>query len=53
MVTHHGRALLVFAITWAATSAALWLLAVALANALSTVVGFAAMRRWIFRRDAK
>jgi putative flippase GtrA len=66
VVTHHGQALLVFAITWAATSAALWLLAalepeagaagqtavVAVANALSTVVRFVAMRSWIFRRDA-
>jgi putative flippase GtrA len=66
VVTHHGQALLVFAITWSATSAALWLLAalepeagaagqtavVAVANALSTVVRFVAMRSWIFRRDA-
>lgn len=65
VVTHHGQALLVFAITWAATSAALWLLAalepeagaagqtavVAVANALSTVVRFVAMRSWIFKRE--
>lgn len=65
VVTHHGQALLIFGITWAATSAALWLMAVvapgtgaagqtvvvAIANALSTVVRFVAMRGWIFRRN--
>lgn len=65
VVTHHGQALLIFAITWGATSAALWLLAVvapgtgaagqtavvAVANALSTVARFVAMRSWIFRRN--
>ncbi|HET7397162.1 MAG TPA: GtrA family protein [Intrasporangium sp.] len=62
LVVHHGQALLVFAITWLVTTAALAALArlapgagvatqttvVALANALSTVARFVAMRRWIF-----
>lgn len=57
------QALAVFALTWACSSAALGLLAVAwphasalttiavvgAANALSTVARFAAMRSWIFR----
>jgi putative flippase GtrA len=65
VVTHHGQALVVFAITWAATSVALSLLAalapgtgavgqtvvVAMANAVSTVARFVAMRSWIFRSD--
>lgn len=65
MVTHHGQALLVFAITWVATGLALGVLAelaphagtgaqtlvVAMANAVSTVVRFLAMRAWIFKRD--
>ena len=65
VVTHHGQALLVFAITWVATSFALWVLAglapqagagaqtlvVATANALSTVLRFVAMRSWIFKRE--
>ena len=60
---HHAQALVVFAITWVATSGALALvaiawpqasttvtvLAVAVANVLSTVARFAAMRGWIFR----
>jgi putative flippase GtrA len=63
LVTHHGQALVIFAITWVASTAALWLLAavhpgastatqtlvVAGANAVSTVVRFVAMRSWIFR----
>lgn len=62
LVTHHGQALLVFAITYAATSIALAVLdvvapaaattvqtgVVAVANVLSTAVRFVAMRRWIF-----
>jgi putative flippase GtrA len=66
MMTDHGQALLVFAITWLATSLALWVLAelaphagtgaqtlvVATANAVSTVVRFIAMRGWIFKRGA-
>ena len=62
MVWHHGQALVVFAITYAATTAALAALAafapgagtvvqvgvVAVANVLSTAVRFVAMRRWIF-----
>lgn len=65
LATHHGQALLVFAITWLATSAALWVLGrlaptagtgaqtlvVAVANAASTVLRFVAMRAWIFRGD--
>ena len=65
VVAHHGQALLIFAVTWAATSAALWAFAVlapgagtpaqtlvvAVANAVSTVVRFVAMRAWIFARD--
>lgn len=61
---HHMQALVVFAITWVATSGALALvaiswphppttvtvLAVGVANVLSTVARFAAMRGWIFRR---
>jgi putative flippase GtrA len=62
MVSHHGQALVVFGITYAATTVALALLAVlapdagtlvqtavvAVANVLSTAVRFVAMRRWIF-----
>jgi len=63
MVSHHGQALVIFAITYAATSLALAVLGhvapasgtavqtavVALANVLSTAVRFVAMKRWIFR----
>ena len=63
LVSHHGQALVIFAITYAATTLALGLLGVlapaagtlvqttvvAVANALSTVVRFVAMQRWIFR----
>ena len=62
MVSHHGQALIVFAITYAATTVALAVLGavapgagpavqtavVAVANVLSTAVRFVAMRRWIF-----
>ena len=62
LVTHHGQALLIFAITYAATTVALAVLGalvpsagtlaqtlvVAVANVLSTAVRFVAMRRWIF-----
>jgi putative flippase GtrA len=65
LVTHHGQALVIFAITWVASTAALWLLAalhpgastatqtlvVAVANALSTAIRFVAMRFWIFRPE--
>lgn len=65
VVAHHGQALLIFAITWLATSIALWSLAtlvpgagttaqtlvVAVANAVSTVARFVAMRVWIFTRE--
>jgi putative flippase GtrA len=63
MARHHVQALVVFAITWVSSSAALELLdvawpnastlstvaVVAVANAVSTVVRFLAMRSWIFR----
>lgn len=63
LVTHHGQALAIFAITWSATTGALALLGhvdpgastltatmvVLVANVLSTGVRFVAMRRWIFR----
>ena len=63
MVSHHGQALVIFAITYAATSLALAVLArlipdsgtavqtlvVAVANAASTAARFVAMKRWIFR----
>ena len=63
LVAHHGQALVVFAITYAATTVALAVLAavvpsagtlvqtavVAVANVLSTAVRFVAMTRWIFR----
>lgn len=66
LVTHHGQALLIFAITWTATTAALAMLGavapgastltqtvvVAVANVLSTAVRFVAMRSWIFRARA-
>ena len=62
LVTHHGQALVVFAITYAATTAglaalgavapdagtAVQTLVVAVANVLSTAARFVAMRRWIF-----
>ena len=63
MARHHLQSLVVFALTWALSSAALGILAsawphastaatvlvVAAANAVSTVARFAAMRTWIFR----
>lgn len=63
LVTHHGQALLIFAITWVATTLALAILhlvsphastatqtlVVAAANVASTAVRFVAMRSWIFR----
>lgn len=63
LVSHHGQALVVFAITYAATTVALGLLGVlvpsagteaqtavvAAANVLSTAARFVAMQRWIFR----
>ena len=63
MARQHLQALVVFAITWACSSLALELLAVAwpqastltavvvvgAANAVSTVARFTAMRSWIFR----
>lgn len=63
LARHHLQSLGIFALTWAATSGALALLgrvdpgastlvmvgAVALANVVSTVVRFVAMRVWIFR----
>jgi putative flippase GtrA len=66
LVTHHGQALVIFAITYTATTLALALLGavapsasplvqtvvVAVANVLSTAVRFVAMQRWIFRRPA-
>jgi putative flippase GtrA len=66
MVSHHGQALVIFAITYAATSLALAVLGrvspesgtavqtavVAVANVLSTAVRFVAMKRWIFRPAA-
>ncbi len=66
LATHHGQALVIFAITWVATTAALWALGqgwpgastavqtgvVAAANVLSTAARFLAMRRWIFRAPA-
>lgn len=64
LFSHHGQALVIFAITYAATTLALGLLGalvpgagtlvqtivVAVANALSTAVRFVAMQRWIFRQ---
>lgn len=66
LVLHHGQALLIFAITWVATTAALAIqhsvspgastlaqtLVVTLANVVSTLVRFVAMRSWIFRARA-
>jgi putative flippase GtrA len=66
MGRQHLQALVVLAITWACSSAALGLLAIAwphastfvtvavvgLANAASTVARFTAMRGWIFRSRA-
>jgi putative flippase GtrA len=63
MARQHLQALVVFAVTWLTSSAALGLLAVlwpsastlttvavvAAANLVSTVVRFTAMRSWIFR----
>lgn len=59
----HAQALLVFGMTWAASSGALWLVphlttqstaasttALALAMGGSTMVRFALMRAWIFRK---
>ncbi|HEX5966952.1 MAG TPA: GtrA family protein [Intrasporangium sp.] len=62
MVAQHGQALVVFGITYVATTLALaiqqWVtpdagtlaqtVVVAVANVLSTVLRFVAMRRWIF-----
>ena len=66
VVSHHGQALVIFAITYAATTLALAVLGrvapeagtvvetavVAGANVLSTAVRFLAMKRWIFRTPA-
>ncbi len=66
MVSHHGQALVIFAITYAATTLALAVLGrvapesgtavqtavIAIANVLSTAVRFLAMKRWIFRTPA-
>ncbi|MBC9820845.1 GtrA family protein [Terrabacter sp. MAHUQ-38] len=63
LAAHHGQALVIFAITYAATTLALGLLGVlapgagtlvqttvvAVANALSTALRFVTMQRWIFR----
>lgn len=63
LVTHHGQALLIFAITWTFTTVALAVLGhvnpyastetatvvVLVANVVSTAARFVAMRRWIFR----
>jgi putative flippase GtrA len=63
LVFQHGQALVIFAITYAATTVALAVLGalvpdagtaaqtavVAAANVLSTAARFVAMRRWIFR----
>jgi putative flippase GtrA len=63
LVFHHSQALVIFAITYAATTLALAVLGavspdagtvvqtvvVAVANVLSTAARFVAMRRWIFR----
>ena len=65
MVTHHGQALVVFGITDVATALALAIqqrvapdagtlaqtAVVAVANVLSTVLRFFAMRRWIFAQQ--
>jgi putative flippase GtrA len=62
LAVHHGQALVIFAITYAATTAALAVLGlmapdastavqtgvVLLANVLSTAARFVAMQRWIF-----
>ena len=67
LVSHHGQALVIFAITYAATTAALAVLGavapdagtvvqtavVAAANVLSTAARFVAMQRWIFRPPAE
>lgn len=67
LVAHHGQALVIFGITYAATTVALAVLGalvptagtllqttvVAVANVLSTAVRFVAMRRWIFRAPAE
>lgn len=63
LVTHHGQALLIFAITWVASTVALAIqhsvspdastlsqtVVVAVANVGSTAARFVAMRSWIFR----
>ncbi|MEO6998864.1 MAG: GtrA family protein [Terracoccus sp.] len=63
LVAHHGQALLIFALTWTATTGALALLGrmdphastttatlvVLLANVVATAPRFVAMRRWVFR----
>lgn len=67
LVSHHGQALVIFAITYAATTVALAVLGalapdagtvtqtvvVAVANVLSTAARFVAMQRWIFRTPAE
>ena len=67
LVSQHGQALVIFAITYAATTVALAVLGalvpgagtavqtavVAAANVLSTGARFVAMRRWIFRVPAE
>ena len=67
LVSQHGQALVIFAITYAATTVALAVLGalvpdagtpcrplvVAVANVLSTAARFVAMRRWIFREPAE
>jgi putative flippase GtrA len=66
LAIHHGQALVIFAITYAATTLALALLGVVapgastlvqtgvvlLANVLSTAARFVAMRSWIFTEPA-
>jgi putative flippase GtrA len=66
LAIHHGQALVIFAITYTATTLALAVLGavapdagtavqtavVAVANVLSTAARFVAMRRWIFRSPA-
>ena len=66
LAIHHGQALVIFAITYTATTLALAVLGalapdagtavqtavVAVANVLSTAARFVAMRRWIFSESA-
>lgn len=66
LVSHHSQALVIFAITYTATTLALAVLGVvapdagtgvqtvvvAVANVLSTAARFVAMQRWIFRVQA-